>query len=70
MLQGTIKWFNYDKGYGFIIPDEKTGEKDVFVHITALQKANIEHLDEGQRVLYSTYLDRGRTAANIHQVLS
>ena len=70
MLQGTIKWFNYDKGYGFIIPDEKKAEKDVFVHITALQRANIEHLDEGQRVVYETYSDRGRIAADILQVLS
>ena len=70
MLQGTIKWFNYDKGYGFIIPDEKNATKDVFIHITALQRANVEHLDEGQRISYSTYSDRGRTAANILQVLS
>ena len=69
MNRGTIKWFNYDKGYGFITPDVRTSEKDVFVHITALQRANIDKLEEGQRVVYETYMDRGRTAADILEVL-
>lgn len=66
MSNGTIKWFNYEKGYGFITPD--VGEKDVFVHITALQKANIEQVLPGQKVVYSTYDDRGRTAAYISEI--
>ena len=67
---GTIKWFNYNKGYGFITPDVKTSDRDVFVHITALQRANIDRLEEGQRVRFETYQDRGRIAAYILQVLS
>ena len=67
---GTIKWFNYNKGYGFITPDVKTSDRDVFVHITALQRANIDKLEEGQRVRFETYQDRGRIAADILQVLS
>lgn len=67
---GTIKWFNYNKGYGFITPDVKTSDRDVFVHITALQRANIDRLEEGQRVRFETYQDRGRIAADILQVLS
>lgn len=67
---GTIKWFNYNKGYGFITPDVKNSDRDVFVHITALQRANIDHLEEGQRVRYETYQDRGRIAADILQILS
>jgi len=66
MLHGTIKWFNYEKGYGFITPD--AGEKDVFVHITALQKAHIEAVIPGQKVKFSTYDDRGRTAAYISEI--
>ena len=69
MARGTLKWFNYDKGYGFITPDEQPSEKDVFIHITALQRANIEKIAEGQRVEYKTYADRGRIAADILQIL-
>ena len=50
MPQGTVKWFNPTKGYGFISPDDK-GE-DVFVHITAVEQAGIRNLAEGQRVSY------------------
>lgn len=50
MATGTVKWFNPTKGYGFIKPDD--GNKDVFVHITALQAANIGQLDDGQRVSF------------------
>ena len=46
MAQGTIKWFDPKKGYGFIKPDD--GSKDAFLHISALEKANITQLDEGQ----------------------
>ena len=48
MAIGTVKWFNPAKGFGFITPDE--GGKDAFVHITALERAGIQGLDEGQRV--------------------
>ncbi len=48
MATGTVKWFNGRKGFGFIVPDE--GENDVFVHITAVQEAGLEGLEEGQKV--------------------
>ena len=50
MAKGTVKWFNGRKGFGFIVPDE--GESDIFVHITAVQEAGMESLDEGQKVEY------------------
>ena len=50
MAQGTVKWFNTQKGYGFINPDE--GENDVFVHITAVQNSGLNGLNEGQKVTY------------------
>ena len=56
MAIGTVKWFNPAKGFGFITPDE--GGKDAFVHITALERAGIHGLDEGQRVEYE--LEPGR----------
>ena len=46
-MQGTVKWFNQDKGYGFIKPDDKG--RDVFIHISALQEAGITHLDDGRK---------------------
>ena len=61
MKQGTVKWFNCKKGYGFI---EAEGEsKDVFVHITQLEKIGLRRLNDGQRVGYDLYDDRGRIAA-------
>ena len=50
MATGTVKWFNPKKGYGFIAPEE--GDKDIFVHITAVQAAGMKKLDEGQKLLY------------------
>jgi cold shock protein len=50
MASGTVKWFNTTKGYGFIQPDD--GSKDVFVHISAVQRANLTTLNEGQRLQY------------------
>ena len=61
MGQGTEKWFDCKKGYGFIVPDG--GVKDIFVHITQLEKIGLRRLRDGQRVSYETYDDRGRTAA-------
>ena len=48
MATGTVKWFNPNKGYGFIAPED--GQKDVFVHISAVEKANINSLNEGQKL--------------------
>ena len=56
MPLGTVKWFNGQKGYGFIQPDD--GSKDVFVHITALERAGLRGLNEGQKVTYD--LERGQ----------
>ena len=50
MSQGTVKWFNAQKGYGFIQPDD--GSKDVFVHISALEKAGMASLQEGQKLSF------------------
>lgn len=62
MPQGTVKWFNPTKGYGFIAPE--TGGKDVFVHISAVQKAGLRSLSEGQRVSFEVEQQQnGRTAA-------
>jgi cold shock protein len=62
MATGTVKWFNAQKGYGFIQPQD--GGKDVFVHITALQAAGITNLNEGQRVTYEVMTERGKQAAS------
>ena len=69
---GVVKWFDYKKGYGFVTPEKKESEseKDVFVHVTALQDANIGELKEGQLVEYYTYKDRKRIAGYITRVLS
>lgn len=61
MATGKVKWFNPTKGFGFIEPED--GSKDVFVHITALQRAGIAHLNEGQRVEYDLAQEKGKTAA-------
>ena len=64
MTTGTVKWFNDQKGYGFISPDQ--GGKDVFVHISAVEKAGMRSLAEGQKVSYELMTDRrtGKTAAD------
>ena len=62
MATGKVKWFNATKGYGFITPDE--GGKDVFVHITAVQKAGLTGLKDGQKVTYDLTTERGKAAAN------
>jgi cold shock protein len=61
MATGTVKWFNAQKGYGFIAPEG--GGKDVFIHITALERAGIASLNEGQRVSYEIAKDKGKEAA-------
>ena len=63
MATGTVKWFNEQKGYGFIQPDQ--GGKDVFVHISAVQRAGMETLEEGQRLEFQVVPGRdGRTSAD------
>ena len=64
MATGTVKWFNGQKGYGFIQPDE--GGADVFVHISAVQRSGLNGLDEGQKVNYEIVKDKrtGKSAAD------
>ncbi len=63
MATGTVKWFNDQKGYGFIQPDE--GGADIFVHISAVEKAGMRSLIEGQKVSYEEQRDpkKGKTSA-------
>jgi cold shock protein len=64
MSTGTVKWFNGQKGFGFIQPDD--GSKDVFVHISAVERAGMNNLNEGQKVGYEVIADRrtGKSSAN------
>ncbi|HEX9584627.1 MAG TPA: cold-shock protein [Gammaproteobacteria bacterium] len=61
MAIGTVKWFNPAKGFGFIQPED--GDKDVFVHISAVERAGLGTLAEGQRVSYDVVNERGKNAA-------
>jgi len=61
MALGTVKWFNSQKGYGFIQP--QSGGKDVFVHISAVERAGLNTLNEGQQVQYEEVADKGKTSA-------
>jgi len=61
MANGTVKWFNSQKGYGFIEPQD--GGKDVFVHISAVEQAGLRSLNEGQKVSYDTKEEKGKTSA-------
>ena len=61
MATGTVKWFNNRKGYGFITPDE--GEQDIFVHISAVQKAGLKTLKEGSKISYELMSEKGKTVA-------
>jgi CspA family cold shock protein len=62
MAKGTVKWFNPTKGYGFIQP-QSGGGKDVFVHISAVERAGLSTLNEGQIVEYEEVANRGKTSA-------
>ena len=61
MATGTVKWFNGQKGFGFIIPDD--GGKDIFVHISAVEKSGMKTLLEGQKVSFDLEEARGKIAA-------
>jgi len=68
MATGTVKWFNSEKGYGFIAPD--TGGKDVFVHITAVRNAGLDGLQDNQKVSFEIQTGRdGRSSAGDLQLL-
>jgi len=64
MTRGTVKWFNGQKGFGFIQPDD--GSKDVFVHISAVERAGMSSLNEGQKVSFELVADRrtGKSSAD------
>ena len=62
MQKGTVKWFNSTKGYGFIKP-AAGDDKDVFVHISAVERAGLRTLNEGQSVEFELVTNRGRTSA-------
>ena len=61
MATGTVKFFNAQKGFGFIQPED--GSKDVFVHISAVERAGMSNLNEGQKLSYDVVSERGKTAA-------
>ena len=61
MPRGTVKFFNTQKGFGFIQPDD--GSKDIFVHITAVERAGMRPLIEGQKISYEIVSERGKQAA-------
>lgn len=61
MLQGTVKWFNTQKGYGFI--QVEGGKEDIFVHISAVQQANLRTLNENQKVSFEITEEKGRKSA-------
>ncbi len=67
MAVGIVKWFNTVKGYGFIQPEG--GGNDVFVHVTAVQQAGMDKLNEGQKIQYELIRDRGRVAAGQLQTM-
>lgn len=69
MQNGTVKWFNTQKGFGFIQPDD--GGNDVFVHISAVERAGLRQLDDGQKVAFEVVADKrtGRSSADNLQAL-
>jgi len=67
MANGTVKWFNADKGYGFIQPDQGSG--DIFVHISAVERAGLRSLNDGQKVSYEVVHSKGKSSAEDLRVL-
>jgi CspA family cold shock protein len=67
MATGTVKWFNAQKGFGFIQPSD--GSKDVFVHVTAVKQAGLATLNEGQQVSFEVTTERGKPAATNLQAM-
>jgi CspA family cold shock protein len=68
MATGTVKWFNTTKGYGFIAPDD--GGKDIFVHISAVERAGLKSLNDNQKIAYELQSGRdGRSSASDLQLL-
>ncbi len=67
MATGIVKWYNPTKGYGFISPSD--GERDVFIHISALEKAGINGLNEGQAVSYDIVTNKGKQSADNIQLV-
>lgn len=61
---GTVKWFNAAKGFGFIQPEGEKSGKDVFVHISAVERAGLKTLNEGQRISYELVEHRGKMSAD------
>ena len=61
MANGTVKWFNPTKGFGFIQPEQ--GGADVFVHISAVERSGLKSLNEGQKVSYELTTEKGKTSA-------
>jgi CspA family cold shock protein len=69
MSTGTVKWFNMQKGYGFIAPEN--GGADVFVHITAVEKAGFRTLNENEKIAYDLLSEKGKTSAgNLRKALT
>jgi CspA family cold shock protein len=69
MATGKIKWFDAKKGFGFITPDEGDGDKDAFLHVSALRAANISSVTDGQAVSYELTEQRGKQAASEIQLI-
>ena len=67
MAQATVKWFNSQKGYGFIQPDN--GGADVFVHISAVERAGMRGLNEGQKISFEVTSEKGKSSATNLQVV-
>lgn len=67
MAKGKVKWFNPDKGFGFIAPDD--GGQDVFVHISAVEKAGLRALNENDHISYELVTEKGKTSAGNLQKL-
>ncbi len=68
MATGIVKWFNPTKGYGFVAPEQ--GGNDVFIHITALENAGLQTLNEGQRISYELVTNKGKTSAESIKLLA